>query len=310
MLGDPAGFSLPKRLSPLQGYIYPVAKEADVKLASNVRPALLGEVLDTIKDGEAAYEDGQFVVAKGDGLIKKEVHGFLIKGPWELQKSLLGNAPDRSSVMPELPPNVSIDEKKGPVIIDRDVLVDDFVKIEGPTIISSGSRVSSFTRISGSYIGIRCRVGGEVERSIIDGYSNKPHYGFLGDSYVGMYVNIGAGATTSNLKNTYGTVRVNVDGFQLDTGEAKVGAFIGDYSRISINTSIMAGRIIGPASYVSGNVDSDVPPFMFYGAPIDLERFIEQAERFLKRRGLSLSSSVKEVIALAYKELNATPGMA
>ena len=105
--------------------------------------------------------------------------------------------------------NIVIDESEGPVIIQDNVVIEPFAYLKGPLIIDVGSKILSHSRIQNSIIGPGCKIGGEVSGTIFQGWSNKGHYGFLGDSFVGEWVNFGAGATNSNLKNNYKSVLVN-----------------------------------------------------------------------------------------------------
>jgi UDP-N-acetylglucosamine diphosphorylase / glucose-1-phosphate thymidylyltransferase / UDP-N-acetylgalactosamine diphosphorylase / glucosamine-1-phosphate N-acetyltransferase / galactosamine-1-phosphate N-acetyltransferase len=100
-------------------------------------------------------------------------------------------------------------------------------------------------RLSGSSIGPHCRVSGEVEASIFQGYANKAHEGFLGHSYVGAWVNLGAGTQVSDLRNDYAPVRVSIAGEEVDTGLIKVGAFLGDHTKTGLGTLLNSGTVIG-----------------------------------------------------------------
>jgi UDP-N-acetylglucosamine diphosphorylase / glucose-1-phosphate thymidylyltransferase / UDP-N-acetylgalactosamine diphosphorylase / glucosamine-1-phosphate N-acetyltransferase / galactosamine-1-phosphate N-acetyltransferase len=113
-------------------------------------------------------------------------------------------------------------------------------------------------------LGHHTKVGGEVEGCIIEPFTNKQHAGFLGHSYVGSWVNIGAGTCNSDLKNTYGIVNMNYGGQKVSTGLQFVGCFIGDYAKTAINTSIFTGKTIGVCSLVYGFVTTNVPSFCNY----------------------------------------------
>src|SRR4030042_6299308 len=104
----------------------------------------------------------------------------------------------------------------------------------------------------GTSIGECCKVADEIENSVIHSYSNKQHLGFLGHSYVGEWVNLAAGTTTSDLKNNYSNVKVFVDGEIMDSGLAWVGSFIGDHSKTGINSMFNAGTVIGFSCNIFG----------------------------------------------------------
>jgi UDP-N-acetylglucosamine diphosphorylase/glucosamine-1-phosphate N-acetyltransferase len=139
---------------------------------------------------------------------------------------------------------VVVDTRNGPVIIDRGAVVSAFSRLEGPCYIGPGSQILG-ARIKASTIGPECRVGGEVEASILQGYVNKYHDGFLGHSYVGEWVNLAAGTQVSDLRNDYGNIRITVAGEEMDTGLVKVGAFIGDHARTGVGTLLNCGTVAG-----------------------------------------------------------------
>jgi UDP-N-acetylglucosamine diphosphorylase/glucosamine-1-phosphate N-acetyltransferase len=141
-------------------------------------------------------------------------------------------------------PLVLIDTTRGPVMLDRSAVIEAFSRLEGPCYVGPGTHVLA-GRVRGSSIGAQCRIGGEVESAIVHGHSNKAHEGFLGHSYVGEWVNFGAGTQTSDLRNDYGTVSVTVNGQRIDTGLLKVGAFVGDHTKTSMNTLFNTGSVCG-----------------------------------------------------------------
>jgi len=148
-------------------------------------------------------------------------------------------------------PMVVIDAENGPVYIDQDAEIYPFSRIEGPCYIGKESTLFGAKCREGNSIGPACRVGGEVEESIIHGYSNKYHDGFLGHAYVGEWVNLGALTTNSDLKNDYSTVSVMLDGRRaIDTGSTKVGSLIGDHVKTSIGTLLNTGSYVGSMALI------------------------------------------------------------
>ena len=99
-----------------------------------------------------------------------------------------------------------LDATSGPIIIDDNVTIKSNTHLEGPLYVGNGSTISPLSYVKNSVIGPMCKIGGELNSVVIEGYSNKVHYGFLGNSYIGEWVNFGAGTTNSNLKNNYGKV--------------------------------------------------------------------------------------------------------
>ncbi len=109
-----------------------------------------------------------------------------------------------------------------------------------------------------------CKLGGEISCSIISAYSNKAHFGFLGHSYLGSWVNLGAGTTNSNLKNTYGEIHLEIGKERIATGMQFLGCLIGDYTKTAIGTNILTGKTIGACSMLYGTVAENVPSFVNY----------------------------------------------
>jgi UDP-N-acetylglucosamine diphosphorylase/glucosamine-1-phosphate N-acetyltransferase len=143
-------------------------------------------------------------------------------------------------------PLVVIDATTGPVYIDEHAEIHPFTRIEGPCYIGKRSVLLGAKCREGNSIGPMCRIGGEIEQSIIQGYSNKYHDGFLGHAYVGQWVNLGALTTNSDLKNDYSNVSVVLDGRRpIDTGSTKIGALIGDHAKTSIGTLLNTGAYVG-----------------------------------------------------------------
>ena len=143
-------------------------------------------------------------------------------------------------------PQVIVDGSNGPVFIDRNAVIQPHVYIQGPAYIGPSVLIKAGAQIySGSSIAEGCKIGGEVNNSIILPWSNKAHNGFLGSSYVGSWVNIGAGTNNSNLKNNYGAVKVTVNGKVIDTGLQFMGLIMGDHSKCGINTTFNTGTNVG-----------------------------------------------------------------
>jgi len=148
-------------------------------------------------------------------------------------------------------PMVVIDAEHGPVYIDEGAEIHPFTRIEGPCYIGKKSILLGAKCREGNSIGPYCRIGGEVEESVIQGYSNKYHDGFLGHAYVGEWVNLGALTTNSDLKNDYSTVSVMLDGKHcIDTGSTKVGSLIGDHTKTSIGVLFNTGSVVGAMAII------------------------------------------------------------
>jgi UDP-N-acetylglucosamine diphosphorylase/glucosamine-1-phosphate N-acetyltransferase len=147
-------------------------------------------------------------------------------------------------------PFVVLDATRGPISIEAGATIESFTRVEGPCHIRTGAKLFRASVRGGTTIGPGCRVGSEVEKSILHGYVNKYHEGFLGHSYVCPWVNLGALSTTSDLKNDYSAVRVPLEGKSIDTGLVKVGCFIGDHTKTGLGSDVhdpAGGRAASPA---------------------------------------------------------------
>ncbi|HVX03481.1 MAG TPA: putative sugar nucleotidyl transferase [Nitrososphaera sp.] len=172
-------------------------------------------------------------------------------------------------------------------------------RIIGPAYVGSKTQVKQFSIIEKSYVGKNCRVAGEIEHSIVSDYTNKAHDGFLGHSYVGEWANLGAMTTTSDLKMTYGNIRIE----GRDTGLDKLGSFFADMSKTSIGTLVYSGRRIGVSSHLHGLVAGDVPSFTIFGkgigaknAELQLASAIETQRKMMPRRGQQMSKAYEQMI--------------
>jgi len=203
-------------------------------------------------------------------------------------------------------PQVFFDTTAGPVLIRRGATVYAFTRIAGPCVVGAESLVGG-DKISGSSIGEVCKVHGEMSSSIMLGHANKGHEGFVGHSYLGRWVNLGAGTITSNLKNTYGPVQLWTTGGERDTGQQFLGTFFGDHAKTGINTSLNTGTVMGAGASIYGGAlpPHAIPPFAWgdhapYGA-YRLDKFFEVAERAMARRHVELSDRQRRQLTAAYE---------
>ena len=161
--------------------------------------------------------------------------------------------------------NVVCDTSDGPIILERGASIGPHSYLSGPGLIGENTRLIEHASIKdGCCIGHTVKIGGEVEASIIESYSNKQHYGFLGHSYLGSWINLGAGTCNSDLKNTYGEINMEYYGEKIATGMQFMGCVVGDYAKSAINTGIFTGKLIGVCSMVYGFVTTNVPSFVNY----------------------------------------------
>ena len=164
-----------------------------------------------------------------------------------------------------LGPHCTVDSTLGPIIFETGVRIAPFCYFKGPVYVGKDTKIIEHSALKDFVaIGQTAKIGGEVEASVIESYSNKQHHGFLGHSYLGSWVNLGAGTSNSDLKNTYGEVVMDYSGVKVKTGMQFVGSFIGDYSKTAINTSIFTGKTIGACSMLYGFITTNVPSFVNY----------------------------------------------
>jgi len=202
---------------------------------------------------------------------------------------------------------VVLDASEGPIIIDSNSFIDIGSLIKGPVYIGTNTKINPGTKLNGSVsIGSFCKIGGEVEDSVIQGFSNKQHDGFLGHSYVGEWVNLGANTNTSDLKNNYSKVKVftKKDDF-IDTNKMFIGSIIGDFTRTAIGTKLNTGTYIGVGSnlFDDGFQDKFVPSFSWgKNDRIGLNRFIKSIDKAMNRRNCKMPDTLKNRIIAIYKK--------
>ncbi len=148
-----------------------------------------------------------------------------------------------------------LDAKLGPIIISENVIIEPGAYVQGPVFIDQNVIIKPFSKIlKNTSIGAGCKLGGEISECIFQGWSNKQHDGFLGHSYIGEWVNLGAGTNNSDLKNNYSNVKVYIKNKLLDTKQLFIGIFIGDYSKSAISTRFNSGTVIGIGSNIVSNI--------------------------------------------------------
>lgn len=265
-----------------------------------------------------------------------EAGGRLVRFPWELVEANGAaidldawlTSPERSRRTEDLPglvgaadrlmidptaridPYVVADTSAGPVVIDRDVTVTAFTRLEGPCYVGPGTHLLGAKIRAGTSIGPLCRIGGEVEQSIVLGHSNKYHDGFLGHAYVGEWVNLGAGTSNSDLRNDYGPVRVMINGRLVDTGRSKVGCFLGDHVKTGLGALLNTGTTAGVFCNLlptGGLLPRHVPSFASVWNGVlqdnaDLEMLLQTAGKVMSRRGRALDEAHQRLYRLLWQQ--------
>jgi UDP-N-acetylglucosamine diphosphorylase / glucose-1-phosphate thymidylyltransferase / UDP-N-acetylgalactosamine diphosphorylase / glucosamine-1-phosphate N-acetyltransferase / galactosamine-1-phosphate N-acetyltransferase len=264
------------------------------------------------------------------GLVRKEVDANTINYPWDLIKynsleiekdfksfndqkeKIWGQVYNGAHLVNEkniiidegakVKPGAVLDAESGSIYIGKNAEIMANSTIIGPAYIGNNSVIKIGAKIYGSTsIGQFCKVGGEVEGSVIHSYSNKQHDGFLGHSYIAQWVNIGADTNNSDLKNNYGSVKVIINDRQLDSGLMFVGLVMGDHSKSAINSMFNTGTVVGVSCNIFGEgfPPKYVPSFCWGGkdtfTTYELEKSIDVAKKVMKRRNCEFTEIEEEL---------------
>ena len=203
-------------------------------------------------------------------------------------------------------PGVVFDTRHGPIRLAENTRVEGPARLTGPLFIGPESVIYG-GRVGTSSIGPVCHLHGEVSDSVFIGFSNKSHSGYIGHSLVGRWVNLGAYTTNSDLKNNYGPVRVWTPEGYIDTGQIKVGCFLGDHVKTGIGMTLNTGTVVGAGSNLLGNAmpSSKVPAFSWgsgdHLARHRLPEFLATAKQVMARRKIELTPGVVKVLEKAWK---------
>jgi UDP-N-acetylglucosamine diphosphorylase/glucosamine-1-phosphate N-acetyltransferase len=209
----------------------------------------------------------------------------------------------------QLDPMVVADTTRGPVVVAAQAVVAAFTRLEGPCYVGPHTHVLGAKVRAGTTLGPHCRVGGEVEASIVQGHSNKYHDGFLGHAYVGEWVNLGAGTSNSDLRNDYGEVRVTVAGRLVDTGMKKVGCFLGDHTKTGLGALLNTGTSAGVFCDLlpGGLLPRHVPSFCrcrdgTVSEQPHLGRLLQTAAEVMRRRGRTFTDAHAGLYRALYEQ--------
>jgi UDP-N-acetylglucosamine diphosphorylase/glucosamine-1-phosphate N-acetyltransferase len=302
---------------------------------SGAPPELDGEVRRLVHEGatvawiipaggrwEGPHDDGPAV----------EMDGLLLHGAWDLITALehllsadctdavaqhrtpipdhcviLGDPSDLVVLDAMIEPGVVFDLREGPVVIEAGAEVRHGTRIEGPCFIGPRARILG-GQVRASAIGPRAVVRGEVSTSVFLGYANKSHEGFVGHSVLGHWVNLGAGTTTSNLKSTYGDVRLDLAGARVETGRQFLGTLFGDHAKTAIGTMLTTGTVIGAGAslFGAGHPPKWVAPMSWGNEGKDrmtLEGFLATAERVLPRREVEFTAARRAALEAMHRRV-------
>lgn len=206
----------------------------------------------------------------------------------------------------EIAPGCVIDASEGPVIIGEKVKIMPNAVICGPAAICDGAIIKIGAKIyEKTTVGPISKVGGEVENSIIHACSNKQHDGFLGHSYISEWVNLGADTNTSDLKNNYGQVGVEIRGHRVSSGRTFLGLLCGDHTKTGINTMFNTGTVAGVSCNIfgAGYPDKYIDSFTWSPSEVyDLQKAIQTAETVMARRGKVMTKSERELFEREFRK--------
>ena len=266
-------------------------KKVDVKLHSYLWEMITDNGLEIVKDIEHVRKTGYFISHLDD------FSGVNFVNPDEI--FIRQNA--------TVKPGVVIDATNGPVYIEDDVFIYPNAVIEGPVYIGKDSKIKIGAAIYENVsIGSNCKIGGEVEDAIILPDTNKQHAGFIGHSYLGSWVNLGADTNCSDLKNNYSTIKVKLNDETINTGTQFLGVIIGDHSKSAINTMFNTGTIVGISSNIfgAGFPEKYIPSFSWGGsdglATYELNKSIQTAKIVFGRRNKEFTTGDEKLLETVF----------
>lgn len=221
--------------------------------------------------------------------------------------TVFGNADAIALRAAEVEPGVVLDARKGAIVLERGVQVRSGTRLEGPFWAGAGTWIvgGQLRHVS---VGPHCRVHGEVSTSVFNGYANKSHDGFVGHSVIGEWVNLGAGTITSNLKNTYGPIRLDVADHRIETERTNLGALIGDHVKTAIGTLLPTGAVLGAGANLFGapRAPKYVTPFAWGGDSAErilVDQFVAMAKRIMPRRDVAVDASTEASLRAMHARL-------
>jgi UDP-N-acetylglucosamine diphosphorylase/glucosamine-1-phosphate N-acetyltransferase len=212
--------------------------------------------------------------------------------------------------------NVVFDTSHGAIYIGRHTIIEPFTYIQGPVFIGDNCTVKAGTQIYGPVsTGDWCKISGEITHSILHSYVNKQHLGFLGHSYICEWVNLGAGTTTSNLKNNYGNISVNINGHSVNTGSIFLGSVIGDHTKTGIQTMLNTGTLCGISTnlYGAGYQNKILRSYTWNNASnseainYHIAKALQTAKISMNRRRVDMSAAYEEMMNNLYLKKDDLP---
>jgi UDP-N-acetylglucosamine diphosphorylase/glucosamine-1-phosphate N-acetyltransferase len=235
-----------------------------------------------------------------------------LEGASEKAVTIVGDHPVLVGERTVIHPQAVIDTTGGPIAVDDGAEIRSMSVLVGPGYVGRGTIITNHAHIRGRcIIGPVCKAGGEINASVFQGYANKAHAGYLGDSFVGAWANLGAGTITSNLKNTYGEIRMRIepDRQPEPTGRTHLGSILGDHVKTAIGTRLTGGACVhtGAMLALSGFAPKCVDRFAFLTDDpageqrYELDKFLRVAEHVLSRRDHALTPALRQRLEALYE---------
>ena len=299
-LADPTAAPRAEARAELDGFVLEHVWELVARTPAQLREDLEGGTFTPVAAAPSSGTGGRRPGTGGDGPTTAPAPSWLPRGAHLLGDGLLTLGPDAL-----VEPGVVLDTTPGPIVLDEGARARGPARLEGPLYVGPGSTILG-GRVVASYVGPGCRIRGDVENSILLGYDNKAHEGFLGRSCLGRWVNLGAMTTNSDLRNDYREVRVRTGQGALPSGLTKLGCFVGDHVKTGIGTLLGTGAVIGAGCNLFGAAGptSHLPPFRWGATPeaplFRLDRFLDTAARAMERRGVRLDPEMRAVLERAW----------
>lgn len=217
---------------------------------------------------------------------------------------VLGDPADVVLLGAAVEPGVIFDVRAGAVVVEQHAHVRSGTRFEGPVYVGPGTQILG-GEIRQCAFGPRCKIRGEMQATVALGYANKAHDGFVGHSVLGRWVNVGAGTVTSNLKNTYGPIRLDLGAERVETGRQYLGTLFGDHAKTAIGTMLNTGTVVGVGANVFGaaRLAKHVPAFAWGvdGARAELDGFLRTASRVMPRRQVEFTDAMRQSLTQIYR---------
>jgi len=204
-----------------------------------------------------------------------------------------------------------LNAENGPIFLGKNSIIQEGALIRGPFALCEGSHINMGAKVRGdTTVGPFSKIGGEVSNSVIFGYSNKAHDGFLGNSVIGEWCNLGADSNTSNMKNNYENIKIwnyAKNGFK-DTGLMFCGLMLGDHSKCGINMMFNTGTVVGVSASIFGDgyPRNFIPSFAWGGAAgfttYQLNKALDTASKAMARRNVDLTEDDRDILKTIYNE--------